>query len=253
MDKGLRLLRGRRQADEIVGNAPDERVAIGLGRGRESFAIEPGEDETINGIPAPLGFADGRKRRLFGLFKSPVQFILGALFDPLIDESDLLGRKTLAALRRRHLLILIRRVNAQVDFAIVELPGHDAFHSLLFGEGAFAGIQSAAGLARLRIEAVALEAILGEDRADLGIEIDARRTALGGERPAGEHTARQAQNNRQWENSERRHAGKTRYAVRYSNKPGEASLLSGGGARAAGEAPGLSEKGTLELRRKYGV
>ena len=66
-EEGVDLRRRRGKADEVEAEPADERLARGLGRGREALLLEPREDERVDGVPHPLRARDrghGGPRRL---------------------------------------------------------------------------------------------------------------------------------------------------------------------------------------------
>ena len=53
LDKIVYLLEARRQASEVKGNTANEGIAIGPGRRLQPFALQPGEEEVIDGVFRP--------------------------------------------------------------------------------------------------------------------------------------------------------------------------------------------------------
>ena len=62
-EERLDLFRRRRQADEVEGDASQERRAVGRGRRRKAAAFEAGKDEPVDGAGRPGFVGHGRNRR----------------------------------------------------------------------------------------------------------------------------------------------------------------------------------------------
>ena len=66
-----------------------------------------------------------------------------------------------------------------VEFAPVEVAGSDAEVAAEVGDGVFAGVEAEVGLLVLRIRAVAFEAAVRDDGADVAVEINRTRSPQG--------------------------------------------------------------------------
>ena len=118
--------RRRRQAGEVERNAAEERRLVGLGRKREVFFFEPGENETIDGIlDLEFWIFDSRQRRLRWYGERPVRAILGALGDPAAQRGDLGGGERDVGISRRHPLVREPRLDPLDEFAQVRFARHD--------------------------------------------------------------------------------------------------------------------------------
>ena len=126
----------------------------------------------IDGIARPIRVLDGREGGLLGLLESPVQVVGRTLLDPFVEDGDLVGRDLFAALRGRHLLVLVGGMDAHREIALLQIAGDNGVHAVLFRERAFAGVDPAVALAIFRIEAVTLEAVLGKDRPHIAVKVD---------------------------------------------------------------------------------
>ena len=100
------------------------------------------------------------------------------LLDPELQRVLLLLRELLVRLRRRHEVVLFRRDDALPDLALRQIARFDWKRAVLRRVGSFRRVEPQLGLALLRIEAVAREAVLREDRADVAVE--AKRLLRGG-------------------------------------------------------------------------
>lgn len=114
-------------------------------------------------------------------------FPRGPLFDPRAEEGGLAGVQTFAA--GRHATTGVGGFDAGDEFTGVGVAGdHGPAAGLEKGEESFGCIEAQAGLAGLVVGAVALDAVVREDRANVPIEVDGgfiglRARAGGGTKP----------------------------------------------------------------------
>ncbi len=74
--ESIDLSRCRRQTDQVVGDSPNQRHAVGL-RGRfQSGGVELRENELIDRRPRPVFAGDGGQRRIAHGLKRPVRFLV---------------------------------------------------------------------------------------------------------------------------------------------------------------------------------
>ena len=170
----LHLARGRRDAGQIEGNASNEGRARGLGRLVESFGFEPMNNELVDGIgESRRGGAYLGDRGTLGRDEGPMILVRGTLEDPTLEGGDLLWCQLLVELGRGHELLRIGMDDAFEQFTAVGLGGEDGD---LAGFGRFKcrvlSIQAQAALAFLVIGAVTLKAGVGQDGADVPVEIE---------------------------------------------------------------------------------
>jgi hypothetical protein len=171
-DEGIDFLRGRRETGEVEGESADEGGGFGFGGGLEANLLEAGVDEAVDGV---RGGAEGGCRRgdRGGRFEGPVFLVLGALLDPAADEGALGVVEGLVGIRRRHDVVGICGGDATPEFAGIGVTGFESDATVLVGgEGAFGGIETETGLAMLGVKAVAGEALVGEEGADVAVELD---------------------------------------------------------------------------------
>jgi len=98
-----------------------------------------------------------------------VRFPPGAAVDPGFDDLDLRVGQLSIRIRRRHTQRRIRIADLLVDLARCRIAGHD---NTRFGKGTLFGIEMQARHTVLLVRAMAGEAVIGEYRSDLAIEID---------------------------------------------------------------------------------
>ncbi len=113
----------------------------------------------------------------------PVLFVFGPLLYPALEECFLLGLECPMRIGRRHHFRFVVARDAAPEIALLGVAGNDRRDVVVFDEGRFGRVESQVGLAGLFIEAVALEAVFAEDRADVAVEIERLyRRIFGGRR-----------------------------------------------------------------------
>ena len=140
---------------------------VGRGGGElETFLGELGADKRVDGISL---FLILRKGGTLERGVGPMRLVDGALGDPAAEEFLLRGREGFVCLLRRHRIFLVE--DAEDDFAFVRVSGYDGEGSFLgLADCLFAHIEPQAGFAGFRIEAVAVEARVRQDRPDVAVE-----------------------------------------------------------------------------------
>ena len=185
VDGGLGILDGGLswgEAGEVEGEAAEEGVIGGFGGGGEVFLFELGLDEGVDGVIGGVwgsGFGEG------GV--GPVGFVDSAFGDPASEELFLGGGEGFVGLFGRHGVFVVE--DAGDDFAFVRVTGDDgegAFFGLF--DGFFADVEAEAGFAGFGVEAVAVEAGIRHEGADVAIERDRWR---GGEESCGREDVKQ--------------------------------------------------------------
>jgi hypothetical protein len=94
--------------------------------------------------------------------------------DPALEYLNLRGLERLVRLLRRHALISVVGRDATDQFALVRLAWDDGRHAVPIGFRIFLDVEAQLGLTVLLVRAVTGEALVGQDRADVAIEIDGR-------------------------------------------------------------------------------
>ena len=97
--------------------------------------------------------------------------VLRPFLDPAAQDVDLSCGDLLVRLRRRHEFVFIMREDALEHAAGLGLAGFDRKGSFDGGEGTFGRVEPEIALAFFRVEAVAGEAVVAEDGADVAIEV----------------------------------------------------------------------------------
>jgi hypothetical protein len=97
--------------------------------------------------------------------------------DPTLQQLLLFIGQRLAKFRRRHDGSGVVMSDALHHLAGVGIAGHDGIAPTR-RQGSVTGIQTQVGLARVGIEAMACVAVIGQDWANLPIEVDLVRAAL---------------------------------------------------------------------------
>ncbi len=167
-----------RQAGEVERQAADKRDAVGLGRGREVSFLEFRKDEPVDGRVDVYRFASRKPFRQRGpgrLDIRPVALPRGALLDPQLEQRDLPRRQRLAGRRRGHAPLRVLLGDALVQLALVQLAGDDGAFLGAVAEEPGLRVEAEVGLALVLVGAVTLEAVVGQDRLDVAVEIDGLR------------------------------------------------------------------------------
>ena len=99
----------------------------------------------------------------------------GTLVDPALEDGDF-GRREAAdfCVGRRHHFLRVGTGDAEDDFALRALAGDDYGRAILFTEGSLAGIEAEFAFAAALIGAVAMKALVREDRPHLAAVVDRR-------------------------------------------------------------------------------
>ena len=180
LEEGVDLGRRGRQAREVEGHATDEALGVGFGAGGQALLRHLGAEEGVDRRGALRGGRDFRTDRDF---EAPMLAVDGAFGDPAAKEVDLRRRDLLMRLGRRHDLFRVLAEDALDELArlgVARLHGLDA---VIDRGGAFGGVEAEVGLALLGVEAVASEAVVGEDGPDVPVEVQFR---VGGREAGGD-------------------------------------------------------------------
>ena len=164
---------GRRQSREVERQAADQRGAVGTRRGRQALLGELDEDESVDVVADEAGVAGHVGRRVPGRRDvGPVALPFGPLLDPAAERLDLGLRERPARPLGGHPLGVIVRDDPLDQGALARLAGDDHRPVLPLRERPLLLVEPEARLALALVGAVALEAGLGEDRADVAVEVD---------------------------------------------------------------------------------
>ena len=161
----------RRQAGQVERHAAQERRLGGLRRERQALGLQARQHERIDGIVERRGFFYGRNRRTHGRDERPMRFPFRAFTDPTRDPFDLVGRELLARAGRRHPLFGIGTGDALVENAGRQIAGHDRADTVHAALGAGFDVEPQIGLPLRRVGTVALKAVVGQERANVAIEL----------------------------------------------------------------------------------
>ena len=151
-----------------------------------------------------------------------------ALLYPAFDEGALCGREWgFVRIGRWHHFIGVGADDALPEFGVGEVARDEGAHAATLGGGVGEGVEAELGLAVLRVDAVATEAVVCEDGSDVGV---VGNGLLGGAGRQGEDGEQQA----------RRGGG------------GEAAVGPGYGARRRGEAAAVGISREWNPRVEWG-
>ena len=159
-----------RQTRQVERHAADQRAAIGLGRGVQSFTRQALLEERVNRIQGGV-----RRRKALHRLVGPVAFVLRAFRHPLADSLLLRGGQVLMDVRWRHGARTAGE-DALDDGALLRIAGNDGRLPVrqMF-ERFVADIEPHPRHAGTLVRPVAPEASLRHDRPDIAVEADLRR------------------------------------------------------------------------------
>src|SRR5262249_23154924 len=102
----------------------------------------------------------------------PVLLPLRPLLDPALEQRDLLRLEARADRTRRHALRLVLVKDAAQQLTLAGVARNDGVITPQIRESAGLGVEAGVGLAFALVGAVALEAGIRRDRADVAVELD---------------------------------------------------------------------------------
>lgn len=174
-EEGVHLLGRRREARDIQERAPDQRGAVRVRRRLDVLGLEARQHEPVDRVPRPRLVLDGRWRRAHRRDERPVRLVDRAFGDPTPEQLTLLRReRRLVAVRRGHRHRWVARGDPADQLALIRVPRDNRGPVLPRHHGGVAQIKPQVGMARRRIRAVALEAPVRQDRADVAREANGR-------------------------------------------------------------------------------
>ena len=143
-----------------------------LNRRCEPLLLEAMQYEIIDWILRPLSVLNFRKARTTWRNEGPVALVNGALLDPAADQVDLFRCQVPVVPGRWHALRCRLRANALVKPAVVQIPWNDEVVSPAIPEDAFLCVQVKGDLTFAYVRAMAGEAVVRENRADVPAKTD---------------------------------------------------------------------------------
>ena len=171
MNKGVDLDWSGWQADQVETKSTNQCHPVRLLRWFKSRFSQPCQHESINIIHHPSRFPGLGNCHLLGSGPCPVTFPLRSLVDPATNQLHLVLVEFLAGIRWRHLQIGIFRADSLEQLAAGAIP---RFHrrQVSIRKHALLQVQPQVRLASLFIGAMALVAVVRQDRPDLPVETD---------------------------------------------------------------------------------
>ena len=191
LEEGIDFRDGGGQACEVEGDAANEGHAIGCGRWSQLLCGQLSADEAIDVVAAAVGGWCLRDSGALDGDEGPVLFVACALGDPLSENVDFCGGQGFAGIGRRHEQVGIVAGDAMQQGAVFGLTGDDggvAAVEFLCGGGFV--VEPEPGLSIVLIGPVALEALVGQDAADLALKADVGGRQRTGEQQAGQKGVR---------------------------------------------------------------
>ena len=113
-----------------------------------------------------------RKAGALGRDEGPVVLPLGTLLNPAPDQLLLAVGESTAGVGRRHDVIRVVGGDAAVNLALAWLAVDERAHAVFVTKCIGLGIEPQLGLALVGVRPVALVTVVGEDRADVAVELD---------------------------------------------------------------------------------
>ena len=163
-----------RQTGQIERDTPDQRAPVGFGRMLQPLVLQTFEHKSVDRIAHPILFAHLRKRRLLRRNKRPVALPRRTLFNPAANQADLTIRQLVAThISRRHAQRGIIRSHTPVDFAVLRVACDYGFAAIAQVDlRAVFRVKSQFAFTIRGIGAVAGVALVGEDGANVAVELD---------------------------------------------------------------------------------
>ena len=179
-----------RQPRQVEGRPAGQGALVGLGRRGQPLGLEPRENEAVDGVARPRLVGHRRGRVLGDGFERPVLVPRRALVDPAGQHVDLPGRQPLVGQRRgRHPQPFVGVGDALVQQARPGVAGHDGGTARARPERPVPRVEPQPRLARALVGPVAREAVVGQNRPHVALEVDGGgqrgRRRLGGEAGRG--------------------------------------------------------------------
>ena len=170
----LDLGRRRRQAGEIKRGTSDEGAPGSDRRRCELPGAKPVQDEMVDRVERPAASPRLAKRKAgaLGRDEGPVVLPLGTLLNPAPDQLLLAVGESTAGVGRRHDVIRVVGGDAAVNLALAWLAVDERAHAVFVTKCIGLGIEPQLGLALVGVRPVALVTVVGEDRADVAVELD---------------------------------------------------------------------------------
>ena len=163
-------VRRRRQAGQVEAQPAGERAAIGFRRRRQARCFQLGQHEVRrSGCVTHAAFFTCGRRGPRRRDERPVRLVLGPFGDPLLEQSPSAAAVSFFFVAGGGITSSgsSERIRA-ISSLSSGLPGTIAPHL----DGRLALVEPQVGLARGAVGAVAGEAVLGQDRADVAVVLD---------------------------------------------------------------------------------
>ena len=187
----INCLGGGWQPDQVKVNPAREDVRRSWFGGLELSCLQLGQDEMVDGVPWPGAVEHAGDTRPLGRDVRPVLFELGPLGDPVVQLGFLFRGQRLAAVLRRHHVVMIRGVDTLVERTFFRGTRHEDFVCV---KCVAEDIEPKVRLTLVAVKAVTGETVVREDRPNIPVKLD--RLAAPGTRQIAQ-TQRQNDNSTQ--------------------------------------------------------
>ena len=145
-------------------------------RGRlEPFLIKACQKKAVNLVPDPARVTDSRQFGLDGNDIGPVLRIGGPLSNPLGQQVNFLSGEFLARVKRWHGIVRVATGDACDQLTVIRFARHDRSMSVEIPGRALRRVDTQFGLSLGVVRAVALVALVRQDRPNVAIEVDLLR------------------------------------------------------------------------------
>ena len=174
LGEGIHLIGMRRQTGKVEMKPADQGDTVGIRGWIQSAFLKLGKDEAINPMVRPF-----LSRRRYGFFTGrlvgPIFFVLRPLENPLLDNFALLGLHHLVGLGGWHNFVWVRIHDAGPHLAGFQVARDQGGITSEVAGSSFLGVKTQVGLTFVGIRPMAKEAVVREDRTDIGVKIHRRR------------------------------------------------------------------------------
>ena len=174
-----------RQAGQVEGQSAEQRPLVGFGCKLQARLAQACGHEPVNLVGRAVWGCSLRDGWPGGRFVGPVRTPFGALVDPATDGLDLFRSGPPLGRGWRHARHGFGMAHALVQAALGGVSRDDETVTAAICKGALACIEAQVGLAGVSVGSVASEAAVGEDRANVLLEVDPRWWVDRGSRRCG--------------------------------------------------------------------
>ena len=119
------------QTTKVKAGAPEQSIAVRLGRGLQSLVLESGQDPEVDAVARPRLLLDVGKGKGVGSDQRPVGGVFGPFADPALQDIDLGRREPVAAFPGRHPQGLVLLGDPKDQLTGIGIAGDDRMFAAL--------------------------------------------------------------------------------------------------------------------------